>query len=224
MILYLSTIIGQGNVAIRTSDTDVLAISLGNIHKVKNGVNVFLEVGLASKNTSRFVDVTSLSKILGSSLCKALPEFHAFTGCDYSPSFAFKRKVRPLTLLEKNPSIQNAFVKLGSVEMLSNSIIDEIEKFVCQIYGAKGVKSVDECRFFSCMKVYKPKDKMLMSKVKGIDGSLMPSCKTVLLQQIKRANSICSIWNNATVRNTTAFAPHNNGWSLVDEKIFNLLV
>lgn len=77
---------------------------------------------------------------------------------------------------------------------------------------------MDECRCVSCMKVYKPKDKMLMSKVKGIDGSLMPSCKTVLLQQIKRANSICSIWNNATVRNTTAFAPHNNGWSLVDEK------
>jgi hypothetical protein len=51
MILYLSTIIGPGNVVIRTSDTDVLAISLGNIDKVENGVNFFLEVGLASKNT-----------------------------------------------------------------------------------------------------------------------------------------------------------------------------
>jgi hypothetical protein len=140
MILHLSTIIGPGNVAIRTSDTDVLAISLGNIDKVKNGVNVFLEVGLASKNTSRFVDVTSLSKILGSSLCKALPEFHAFTGCDYSPSFAFKRKVRPPTLLEKKPSAQNAFVKLGSVEMLPNSFIDEIKKFVCKSTGLRGLK------------------------------------------------------------------------------------
>ncbi len=165
-----------------------MAISVGNIDKVKNGVNVFLEVGLASKNTLRFVDVTSLSKLLGSSLCKALPEFHAFTGCDYSPSLAFKRKVRPLTLLEKNPSAQNAFAKLGSVGMLPDSIIEEIEKFVCQIYGAKRVKTVDECRFVSFMKVYKPKDKMLMSKVKEIDGSLMPPCKTVLLQQIKRAN------------------------------------
>ncbi len=81
-------------------------------------------------------------------MCKALPEFHAFTGCDYSPSFAFKRKVRPLTLLEKNPSVQNAFVKLGSVEMLPNSIIDEIEKFVCQIYGVRGLKVLTNADLF----------------------------------------------------------------------------
>ncbi len=90
---------------------------------------------LASKNTLRFVDVTSLSKILGSSLCKALPGFHVFTGCDHSPSFAFKGKVRPFTLIEKNPSAQNAFAKLGSVEMLPDSIIDEIEKMFAKCTG-----------------------------------------------------------------------------------------
>ncbi|KAI9556019.1 hypothetical protein GHT06_018585 [Daphnia sinensis] len=57
-----------------------------------------------------------------------------------------------------------------------------------------------------------------MAKVKGLDGSLMPPCKTVLLEQIKRANSICSIWNKATASNPIAFAPNNNGWSLVDNK------
>ncbi len=40
MILNLSSITGPGNVAIRTSHTDALPISLGDIDKVKNGVDV----------------------------------------------------------------------------------------------------------------------------------------------------------------------------------------
>ncbi|KAI9552234.1 hypothetical protein GHT06_022592 [Daphnia sinensis] len=43
----------------------------------------------------------------------------------------------------------------------------------------------------------------------------MSPCKTVLLQQIKRVNSICSIWNQA---NPIVFPPHNNGWVMEDGK------
>lgn len=98
---------------IRTSDTDVLVVALGNIDKIKSGVKVFLELGLASKNTLRFVEVISLSQKLGPRLCKSLPGFHAFTGCDYTPSFAYKGKVKPFAILQKNIDAQNAFGKLG---------------------------------------------------------------------------------------------------------------
>ena len=76
-------------------------------------------------------------------------------------SFAFKGKIRPFTLLEKTHKAQSAFAKLGWMEMLPDSVIDEIENFLCQMYGAKGIKSVDECRLVSFMKVYKPKKKCL---------------------------------------------------------------
>ena len=59
MILHASTITGPANVVIRTSDTDVLAIVLGNIDKMKNGVKLFLEVGFSGKNIQCYVDVTS---------------------------------------------------------------------------------------------------------------------------------------------------------------------
>lgn len=59
-----------------------------------------------------------------------------------------------------------------------------------QMYGTKEVTSVDECRFVAFMKINKPKGKMPLAKVKEIDGSLMPPSKTVIFQQIKRANAI----------------------------------
>lgn len=65
MILHLSSIMDPANVAIRASDTDVLAIALGNIDNIKNGVHVFLEVGLSSKNILLFVDATILICQLG---------------------------------------------------------------------------------------------------------------------------------------------------------------
>lgn len=210
MIAHLTSIPSPANVVLRTADTDVFIVALGNIHKIKSGVNVFIELGLASKNTIRFVDLTSLSKRLGPKLCKSLPGFHALTGCDYTPSFAYKGKMRPLSMLEKNGDAQTAFGKLGSMEMLSEATIKSIEKFVCEMYGTKGAESVNESRFALFMKVYSPKGKHPMASVKGIDGSLLPPCRSVLIEQIKRSNAICSFWNSATVLKPTVFPPEKN--------------
>jgi len=92
MICHLSTIPSPSKVVIHTADTDVLAIALGNISKIDQNIRVFLEVGIQSKNTLRFIDVSALSGTIGSSLSKALPAFHAFTGCDFTPAFARKGK------------------------------------------------------------------------------------------------------------------------------------
>ena len=138
MFTHLACITGPANIVLRTSDTDVFIVALGNIHKIRSGVNVFLELVLASKNTLRFVDITSLSQKLGKKLCMSLPGFHAFTGCDYTPSFAYKGKIRPLSILERNVDAQIAFGKLGSAEMLSEATINSIEQFVCEMYGLKG--------------------------------------------------------------------------------------
>ena len=73
-----------------------------------------------------------------------------------------------------------------------------------------------ERRFLSFTKLYQPKEKLPLAKVKGIDGSLMPPWKTVQKQQIKRANSICSIWNQASVQYPIVFPPNNHGWIMED--------
>jgi hypothetical protein len=68
----------------------------------------------------------------------SLPGFPAFTVYDYTPPFAYKGKIRPLSILERNVDAQIAFGKLGSAEMLSEATINSIEQFVCEMYGLKG--------------------------------------------------------------------------------------
>lgn len=71
---------------------------------------------------------------------------------------------------------------------------------------------VDDARLQIFSKVYQSGWSNPMSKVKGLDGSSLPPCNTVLFQQILRANSICSGWNFATDPKPHIFPPDKNGW------------
>lgn len=107
MIYHLCKIDSQANIVIRSSD--VAAILLGNMHHLKHeNSHVWILTGLGNKQ--RYVDVTAIYKHLGSSLCRSLPGFHAFTGCDYNPAFFKRGKQRPFNLLKKNAEYQQAFI------------------------------------------------------------------------------------------------------------------
>ncbi|KAK4009830.1 hypothetical protein OUZ56_018975 [Daphnia magna] len=86
-----------------------------------------------------------------------------------------------------------AFGLLGSSESLSTALVSDIEEFVCEMQ--------------------KP-----MENVRGIDFSMLPPCSSILMQQIMRANCICSVWNNANERMPINFHPEKNGWILRDNK------
>jgi len=178
-------------------------------------LRIFLEVGLQGNKTLRFIDLKALAADLGPLLCKAIPAFHSFTGCDQLPAFAKRAKKRPFVLLEKNPSFQRAFGEMGNDEKPSQCVIDVVEKFVCSMYGSKSV-SVNATRFDIFMKKYKHKGKKPMGSVKGIDGSNMPPCHSVLVQQIYRVNHICMSWSNATVLEPHLSLPQENGWNLIN--------
>jgi len=81
------------------------------------------------------------------------------------------------------------------------------------MYGKKSY-SVDEARLDLFMKAYKPKGKKPMGQLKGIDGSSLPPCRAVLIQQIRRAHYLCSAWNNATIFTHQDLSPENYGWEL----------
>ncbi|KAK4886112.1 hypothetical protein RN001_002383 [Aquatica leii] len=65
-----------------------------------------------------------------------LPCFHAITGCDYTPAFFRKDKVRPFKVLEKSKEYQSAFgnVTTDDKELLESTFVT-LEKFICQIYS-----------------------------------------------------------------------------------------
>ena len=78
------------NIAVRASDTDVAIILLNHCHTFN--AHIWMDVGTSTKNDRRFLDITSISKVLGTTMCQALPGFHAFTGSDYTPAFYKKRE------------------------------------------------------------------------------------------------------------------------------------
>jgi hypothetical protein len=88
------------------------------------------------------------------------------------------------------------------------------------MYGIKNKKgqlkkpTVNEARLELFTRVYQSTSKRPMSKVKGIDGSSLPPCKSVLEQQINRANCICSAWNFAFSLNPKVFSPQTSGWNI----------
>jgi hypothetical protein len=96
-----------------------------------------MEVGITSKNSIRFIDVSSLYGKLGTRFAKSLAFFHSFTGCDQNPAFSRKGKVRPLAILEKSLLYQDAFSSLGTSEKIDEKTISTIGLFVCEMYGFK---------------------------------------------------------------------------------------
>ena len=135
------------------------------------------------------------------------------------PSFVSKGKVRPFNLLLKNECAQEALAKLGESEIIDEGCIKGVEKFACCMYGNKAVNSIDDVLVEKFLCVYKPKEnaRRMMGCVKGIDGSSFPPCFRILIQQIFRANYICSIWKNASTPSFDEFSPLQLGWILEDD-------
>jgi hypothetical protein len=82
------------DIVIRASDTDIAVIML---YHLKNFANVWMDVGTASNNDRRYINLSAISA--GSILMQCLG-FYAFTGCNYTPAYA---------ILEKDKPAQNGF-------------------------------------------------------------------------------------------------------------------
>jgi hypothetical protein len=90
MIAHATYIPSPATVVIRSVDTDVFIIALSNISKMNPQKKLYLETGLAAKNSLKFFNISSISEMLGQDLARSLSGFHSFTGCDRIPAFAGK--------------------------------------------------------------------------------------------------------------------------------------
>ena len=181
--------------------------------KLNASSQIWLEVGVSSLNTLRYIDVSSLYTHLGSLLCASLAGFHAFTGCDYTASFSRRGKSRPLKLLQKDPDPMTLFGNMGNRETVTAEQLKIAENFVCKMYGKTKCESVDDARLDTFFKRYKPKkNDSPISCVRKMDGSFLPPCSHIVLEKLKRTNYVCSIWLNAFGAHPPDFNPENCGW------------
>lgn len=210
------------NVLLKTSDTDVLIIMLGNMdHLESDDLNIFMEYGTG--NSKRYIHVTKLYMELGPNLCTSLPGFHALTGCDYNPSFFKKGKIRPYQILKKNQRYQQALTDLGAAHItgLRDEIFHILEEFICEIYKCKNISNINTARFQKFCQIYKAvnKDEPFIKTLRNGDPSMLPPSKAEVLQHLLRTQYITSIWRNAYLRFPTSLSPERNGWTLHEEKL-----
>lgn len=84
---------GATNIQIRTVDTDVIAILVGRYHDLITShpdANISISFGMG-KNFC-FYSINNICASLGEQRSRALPVFHAFTGCDQTSAFNGKGK------------------------------------------------------------------------------------------------------------------------------------
>ena len=216
MFAHISHAIIPSSTVVRTSDTDCLVIALGCTHLFPVGHKIWLEVGVHSNNSQRYICVNMLHEELGSDLCRALPFFHALTGCDYTASFCRKGKVSPLKLLEKYVNIQRTFAAIPNSLELSSCVFNIVQRYVCLMYRKTGFEDVDEARYEIFLEKYKPRSDGRLSCSGKMDASLMPPCKKVLVEKVKRAHLIARRWTSAPYPCPPPDCPEEAGWQHCD--------
>ena len=121
-----------------------------------------------------------------------------FTGVDSTSAFVGKGKKKAFSLFHNNPQIQKSFQCLGSQFTITDSLTENMERFVCKLYGQPG-NDINEARHsIFCSRA--------LSEVN------LPPCRNALVQHIKRANYQAAIWRRALKADIHAPSPHDNDW------------
>ncbi|XP_050294313.1 uncharacterized protein LOC126734656 [Anthonomus grandis grandis] len=216
MIFHVSQLKFDANITIRCSDTDVLIIMLGNMSQIRYNHHIHMEVGTG--NHHRFIDVTKLFDTLGKDVSEALPAFHAFTGCDFNPSFFRKGKKRPLAIMRESSRFIEAFTQMSMPSHEKSEPFKVIEEYICAVYGFKTLQKVNQAREATFHKNYKigRNDVFELPKT-NIDGSSLPPCQAELVNQFSRACYISETWAHAHLKVPNGNDPSEYGWTQVND-------
>ena len=83
----------------------------------------------------RYIPVHTIADKLGIQRCKALPMFHAITGCDIVSFLSNKKKITAWDVWNVFPMITDTFVEtVATTGKISNAQIEVLERFVILHY------------------------------------------------------------------------------------------
>ena len=101
---------GHRSVMVHTCDTDVLAIAVSFVHELL-GINE-LWLAFGSGKHFRYIAAHEIAVQLGPEKSRALPMFHALTGCDTFSSFSGKGKKTAWNAWNAFPEVTDTFTSL----------------------------------------------------------------------------------------------------------------
>ena len=90
------------------------------------------------------------------------------------------------------------FFDMGYDGNICDESFQEIESFVCTLYGKPKLKSVNECRLETFLEKYNYKSmEEVITCVKKMDGSSLPPCSKALEQKVLQTSYINGKWLSA---------------------------
>ena len=155
-------------------------------------------------------------------MCEPLPAIHAFSGCDYTACFMWKTEVKMYKKVESDEAYQQVFSKFGDCAEVTDDLLEETEKFFCDMYGKPRLSKLGDVRYALFQEKYAPtKMSNPLTKLKGANSSPLPPTTSVFLQKVKHTNFVSITWKNAHMQDPLAdyvADPTNSGWKLTDGK------
>jgi hypothetical protein len=191
------------SVIIHSEDTDVRLLCIAFASQI--AVPMYQRCKASARTT--YIDITKASLIQGESVSRALPGYHAFTGCDSVSFFSGRGKSAGLKLIKYNQKYQDLFVKLGKDWDLCDTMFELLQEFTCLMY-AKTTKCVD---------VNSLRYEMCVSKKGKVESHHLPPCKNTLYKHCERACYQACIWNRCLEANAYIPSPVGKGWYIEKE-------
>lgn len=215
---HIASLEPGSNVLVEANDTDVLVILLGNMEKfASKDLTIWLRGSRGKNNVKDCINCSELASSLGDSLCRSLPGFYAFTGCDYTAAFFLRGKKRPFKVLRDNVKFQELFTSLTDpCDIFHDKKMELVQEFTCRMYGVGKCRSVNSARFQIFQNNYQTKksNEQFIKKMKGFDSTRIPPCWRSLKQKVLRTIYVTSMWQNATESTCTLFDSMECGWKI----------
>lgn len=190
---------GHKRVMIRSVDTDVVVLAIANFHAL--GLDE-LWVAFGVKKHYRVIPVHDIATNLGEEMARALPFFHAVSGCDTTSSFSGIGKKTAWDTWAAFPAITGTFVSLSEMPAgITDENLRHLERFVILLFD----------RTSDCVHVDTAR-KHLFAKGRQLDR--IPPTKAALIEHVKRAAYQAGhVWGQSCVAQQNLPNPSDWGWT-----------
>lgn len=192
---------GHHSIVIRTVDTDVVVLAVSVVQELQPEDKLWLAFGTG--RSFRYLAAHEIAAGLGQEKARALPMFHALTGCDTVSSFARHGKKTAWAVWTVMPELTEALMQLSSApsDIPSNAMCI-IERFVILLYD----------RTSKCTDIDKARRKLFARKN---NVQLIPPTKAALEEHVKRAvYQGGHVWGQILLPAPELPPPTNWGWSM----------
>jgi len=199
---------GMKRIIIRTVDTDVVVLAVAFFDRLLVD-KLWIHFG-TGKHT-RVIAVHDLATVLGAQKCRALPVFHALTGCDTVSSFSGKGKKSMWQTWSAFPDVTAAFLELSdsghSPDDISEATISLLERFIVVVYDRTSeLSDLNSCR-----------RQLFTKKCRSLE--LLPPTSDAFCLHVKRAVlQGVHVWGKSLQIEPEPVCPSKWGWVKKDDQ------